>query len=242
MFLTDHRSPMSSPWSSVTTAFSQNSTRIATLVHLMSSIYVLFLHVLNEYAYSLDDPKLSLFVKSRYASYIPCIPESIIHKPATQEAPSLSKRPPPFPSFYAVIHRLLLCVSWDIDGSICLPLGGSGTYYPWSLFASRLLIYFADDFHQKLDCPHNRYDILCFAVLCWPGSNRRIGFLWRRPRSATHSLRHSIFLHLPSTVHSPFPQGFLDCRPLLLSYQFGGSGVFPIVQHLLGLGNNGQSI
>ena len=81
-FMTDHRSPMSSPWSSVTTAFSQNSTRIATLIHLMSSIYVLFLHVLNEYAYSLDDPKLSLFVKSRCASHIPCIPASIIIKPA----------------------------------------------------------------------------------------------------------------------------------------------------------------
>lgn len=68
LFSTAHRSAMSSPWSTVKTAFSQKSTRIAAVVHLVSLTYVLFLLVLNEYAYSSDDPKLTLFVKSRYGA------------------------------------------------------------------------------------------------------------------------------------------------------------------------------
>ena len=69
-FLSASRSAMSSPWSTVKSAFSQKSTSIAIVVHLTSSIYVLALHVFNEYAYSSDDPKLGMFVKSRYVPHL----------------------------------------------------------------------------------------------------------------------------------------------------------------------------
>ena len=125
MLLTAQRSSMSSPWSSLTTAFAQRSTRIATLVHVISSIYVLFLHVLNEYSYSLTDPKLSLFVKSRYEFHFPCA-QKFINNPATQQAPSLFEWPPTLSGSNSVIYRLVFRVPWSIDGSICLPMGNSG--------------------------------------------------------------------------------------------------------------------
>jgi hypothetical protein len=50
------------------------------------------------------------------------------------------------------------------------------------------------------------------------------------------------FLSSPTSFDSsqPISSGFLDVLPLLLSCRAGDSGVFPIVQHLPGLGNNNR--
>lgn len=121
----DHRSTMSSPWNIVKSALLQKSTRIATVVHFVSSICMLFFLVINEYAYSTTDPKLTLFVKSRYL--LIHFHQNPINNVASQKASSLPKRPPSISVPHSAAHRFRFCTAWCIDRPICLSMGNSGT-------------------------------------------------------------------------------------------------------------------
>ncbi|KAF8178903.1 nucleoporin protein Ndc1-Nup [Pholiota molesta] len=68
IYLSTHRSGATSPLAIVKHALSQPSTKVATIVYLISAISALVLHLVMVYAYEIDtygDPKLTLFVKSK---------------------------------------------------------------------------------------------------------------------------------------------------------------------------------
>ena len=59
------RTPTTSPLSSIKVSLAKTSTKAALAVYVVSSLSVMLIHVTAAYVVEQNDPKLSLFVKSK---------------------------------------------------------------------------------------------------------------------------------------------------------------------------------
>lgn len=69
----ERRSSASSPITIVKNSLSLNSTKIAYATHLVSAVFALITHVFMVYTYEVsahENPKLSVFVKSRWVQLL----------------------------------------------------------------------------------------------------------------------------------------------------------------------------
>ena len=142
----ERRSSASSPITIVKHSLSLPSTKIAYATHLVSAFFALMTHVFMVYTYEISahgDPKLSVFVKSRWVQlFLPwrnCVK-------VLQETPSLSQWPPPFSDPFSSYHSYGLPITRGLYWPICISMDAcckSSILVSWPSFIVSLGEYWA---------------------------------------------------------------------------------------------------